>query len=119
VKKNSILLIEFTNTVRDRQGGTANQALIEACPIRLRPIIMTSFATIAAAIPSALATGAGSETAKPMAITLIGGVLVSTVLTLFVVPCAYSLFDRLRKRDSVREQTKKAFENVNNEPIEA
>lgn len=119
VKKNSILLIEFTNTVRDRQGGMANQALIEACPIRLRPIIMTSFATIAAAIPSALATGAGSETAKPMAITLIGGVLVSTVLTLFVVPCAYSLFDRLRKRDSVREQTKKAFENVNNEPIEA
>lgn len=118
VKKNSILLIEFTNTVRDRSKSSADNALIEACPIRLRPIIMTSFATIAAAIPSALATGPGSETVKPMAITLIGGVLVSTLLTLFVVPCAYSLFDRLRKRDTVREKTKQAFEAVGNEALE-
>lgn len=118
VKKNSILLIEFTNTVRDRGASGAREALIEACPIRLRPILMTSIATIAAAIPSATATGAGSETMRPMAITLIGGVLVSTVLTLFVVPCGYVLMDKFRKRDLVRAKTKEAFAAVGNEALD-
>jgi HAE1 family hydrophobic/amphiphilic exporter-1 len=86
--------------------------LIEACPVRLRPILMTSIATVAAAIPSATATGAGSETMRPMALCLIGGVLVSTVLTLFVVPCVYSLMDKFRKRDDAREKTKQAFAAV-------
>ncbi|WP_413585015.1 efflux RND transporter permease subunit [Bdellovibrio sp. HCB274] len=117
VKKNSILLIEFTNTVRDRGTSEANAALIEACPIRLRPILMTSIATIAAAIPSATATGAGSETMRPMALCLIGGVFVSTILTLFVVPCVYSLMDRFRKRDEVREKTRQAFAAVGDEAL--
>lgn len=117
VKKNSILLIEFTNTVRDRGVEKALDALIEACPVRLRPIIMTSAATVAAAIPSALATGAGSETMKPMAICLIGGVIVSTLLTLFVVPAFYLLMDRFRKRDEVRAKTKEAFIAVGEENI--
>jgi len=113
VKKNSILLIDFTNSVRARHPDVhADEALKEACPVRLRPIIMTSFATIAAAVPSALATGAGSETFKPMAITLIGGVFVSTLLTLYVVPAVYSLVDRFRKSDLRREVVKKAFESV-------
>ena len=73
---------------------------------------MTSFATIAAAIPSAVASGAGSETFKPMAITLIGGVLVSTLLTLYVVSVTYSLVDRFRKRDQRSRDVKAAFENV-------
>jgi hydrophobe/amphiphile efflux-1 (HAE1) family protein len=119
VKKNSILLIEFTNTVRDRGTQTAKAALIEACPVRLRPILMTSVATIAAALPSATATGEGSETMRPMAICLIGGVLVSTVLTLVVVPCVYLLMDRFRRRDTQREDTKKAFAQVGNEAAEA
>lgn len=118
VKKNSILLIEFTNTVRDRGNDTADGALIEACPVRLRPILMTSFATIAAAIPSATATGAGGESMRPMAIALIGGVLVSTILTLFVVPCVYSLLDKYRKRDEVRRHTKEAFAAVGTEAME-
>lgn len=118
VKKNSILLIEFTNTVRDRGTREANAALIEACPIRLRPILMTSIATMAAALPSATATGAGSETMRPMAICLIGGVLVSTVLTLFVVPCAYSLFDKFKIRGLVQEKTKEAFAAVGNEALD-
>ncbi len=117
VKKNSILLIEFTNTVRDRKSSGADEALIEACPIRLRPILMTSIATVASAIPSALAFGAGGETSRPMAITLIGGVLVSTALTLYVVPCAYSLLDRFRRRDEVREKTRQAFANVGDEAL--
>lgn len=115
VKKNSILLIEFTNTVRDRGVSKAMDALIEACPVRLRPIIMTSAATVAAAIPSALATGEGSETMKPMAVCLIGGVIVSTVLTLYVVPCFYLVTDKFRKRDEVREKTKEAFIAVGDE----
>jgi hydrophobe/amphiphile efflux-1 (HAE1) family protein len=96
VKKNSILLVEFTN-IRRHEGLDVETALLEACPVRLRPILMTSVATIAGAIPSALARGSGSEIMRPMAITVIGGVLVSTFLTLFVVPCAYSLSARLER----------------------
>ncbi len=118
VKKNSILLIEFTNTVRDRGTREATNALIEACPIRLRPILMTSFATIAAAVPSATATGAGSETMRPMAICLIGGVFVSTALTLFVVPVVYQLMDKFKKRDEVREKTRQAFAAVGTEALD-
>lgn len=92
VKKNSILLVEFTNHVRE-QGLGVREALIEACPIRLRPILMTSIATIAGAIPPALAIGPGAESRIPMALGVIGGVFVSTFLTLFVVPSVYSLLD--------------------------
>jgi HAE1 family hydrophobic/amphiphilic exporter-1 len=97
VKKNSILLVEFTNRLRE-QGRPVREALLEACPIRLRPILMTSVATVAAALPPALGVGAGAETRIPMAAGVIGGVTLSTLLTLFVVPCAYSLFARLERR---------------------
>ena len=92
VKKNSILLVEFTNHVRE-QGKGIREALLEACPIRLRPILMTSTATIAGAVPAALALGPGAETRIPMAVTVIGGVVVSTLLTLFVVPAAYLVME--------------------------
>jgi multidrug efflux pump subunit AcrB len=91
VKKNSILLVDFTNE-RRKQGMGVREALLEACPIRLRPILMTSFAMIAAATPEALAIGPGSEVMVPMAIAVIGGVALSTILTLLVVPCAYEIF---------------------------
>lgn len=97
VKKNSILLVEFTNHVR-KEGKSASEALIEACPIRLRPILMTSIATVVGAIPAALAIGPGAESRIPMALAVIGGVIVSTVLTLLVVPCVYLLFDRLSRK---------------------
>lgn len=96
VKKNSILLVEFTNQMRER-GLSPIDALKAACPIRLRPIIMTSVSTIAAAIPPAMAMGPGAETRIPMAIAVIGGVIVSTILTLFVVPAAYLTFVPLEK----------------------
>jgi len=94
VKKNSILLVDFTNQVRARGNVSVRDALLEACPIRLRPILMTSFATIAAATPLALSLGPGAELRAPMAIAVIGGVLVSTLLTLFVVPCVYEVLAR-------------------------
>jgi HAE1 family hydrophobic/amphiphilic exporter-1 len=91
-KKNSIMLVDFTNQIRAR-GVERHQALLEACPIRLRPILMTSMATIAGAIPPALAIGPGAELQRPMALALVGGMLVSTLFTLFVVPAAYSVLD--------------------------
>ncbi|MFH0763520.1 MAG: efflux RND transporter permease subunit [Candidatus Omnitrophota bacterium] len=97
VKKNSILLVDFTNQQREL-GLEVRPALLKACPIRLRPILMTSVATIAAAVPVALAIGPGAETRIPMAITIIGGVIVSTMFTLFVVPCVYSLFTKIERK---------------------
>ncbi|MDD5669653.1 MAG: efflux RND transporter permease subunit [Candidatus Omnitrophica bacterium] len=96
VKKNSILLVDFTN-VRRNQGMGVKDALLDACPIRLRPILMTSAAMIAAAIPEALSIGPGSEVMVPMAVAVIGGVLLSTILTLFVVPCAYEVFSKFER----------------------
>jgi HAE1 family hydrophobic/amphiphilic exporter-1 len=93
VKKNSILLVDFT-IERRRHGLPLREALLEACPIRLRPILMTSVATIAGALPVALARGTGSELMVPMAVTIVGGVAVSTFLTLFVVPCFYQVMSR-------------------------
>jgi len=98
VKKNSILLVDFTNQVRARGNVSIREALQEACPIRLRPILMTSFATIAAALPLALAIGPGAELRAPMAIAVIGGVVVSTLLTLFVVPAVYELLARFERK---------------------
>ncbi|MBK7207090.1 MAG: efflux RND transporter permease subunit [Elusimicrobia bacterium] len=95
VKKNSILLVEFTNE-RRKLGRDVRAALLEACPVRLRPILMTSVSTIAGAIPAALSLGAGAETVRPMAVVVIGGMIASTLLTLFVVPAAYSLLARLQ-----------------------
>jgi HAE1 family hydrophobic/amphiphilic exporter-1 len=91
-KKNSILLVDFTNQIRE-QGVERHEAILQACPVRLRPILMTSMATIAGALPPALAIGPGAELQKPMALALVGGMAVSTLLTLFVVPCAYSVID--------------------------
>lgn len=95
VKKNSIMLVDFTNERRTKKGLNVRDALMDACPIRLRPILMTTVSTVAAAIPPALALGPGAETRVPMALVIIGGVSVSALLTLFVVPCAYSLTARL------------------------
>jgi HAE1 family hydrophobic/amphiphilic exporter-1 len=102
-KKNSIMLVDFTNQIRAR-GVERHQALLQACPIRLRPILMTSMATIAGAIPPALAMGPGAELQRPMALALVGGMLVSTAMTLFVVPAAYSLLDDLIEWNEARRR---------------
>ncbi len=110
VKKNSILLVDFTNH-RRLEGLPVREALLDACPVRLRPILMTSIATIAAAIPPALGLGAGAELRVPMAISVIGGVTVSTFLTLFVVPCAYSLLVWLERVPGLDPGRDKARDN--------
>jgi len=102
VKKNSILLVDFTNQTR-QTGKSAHEALLIACPVRLRPILMTSIAVIAGSLPEALSIGPGAETTVPMAVAIIGGVIASTILTLFIVPCVYSLFTKLEQKDSLEE----------------
>ncbi len=105
VKKNSILLVEFTNQMRE-QGLSPLEALKKACPIRLRPVVMTSVSTLAAAIPPALALGPGAETRVPMAIAVIGGLTVSTLLTLFVVPTAYLFLVPFEKKETAIQTLK-------------
>lgn len=102
-KKNSIMLVEFANHVRHEKNLSVVEALLEASPIRLRPIIMTSVATVAAAAPLVLGGGMGSEARLPMGLAIIGGTIVSTLLTLFVVPAFYMLLSKLesKKRHSM------------------
>lgn len=95
VKKNSILLVDFTNRIREEGEHDVKKALLKACPIRLRPILMTSMAVIAGAVPIAFALGPSAESRIPMGVTILGGMIVSMVLTLFVVPCGYSLFSQI------------------------
>jgi HAE1 family hydrophobic/amphiphilic exporter-1 len=100
VAKNAILLIDFAKWSREEQGLPLREALIEAGAIRLRPILMTTFALIAGMIPVALGRGEGSQFRAPMGIAVIGGVITSTVLTLLVIPTVYEIMDSWRARIS-------------------
>jgi HAE1 family hydrophobic/amphiphilic exporter-1 len=92
VKKNAILLVDYTNVLRGR-GVPRREAILQAGPVRLRPILMTTFAMVFGMLPVAFGVGEGSETRSPMGIAVIGGLLTSLFLTLVVVPAAYDLFD--------------------------
>jgi len=93
VKKNSIILVDYTNQLR-AEGKTLLDAVMVACPTRLRPIIMTTLATIAGAIPLAFGVGPGAETRAPLARSIIGGCVLSTLVTLIIVPIFYVVFDQ-------------------------
>jgi HAE1 family hydrophobic/amphiphilic exporter-1 len=97
VKKNAILLIDYTNVLRGR-GIPKRDAILQAGPVRLRPILMTTLAMIMGMMPIAIGIGEGAETRSPMAIAVIGGLVTSLLLTLVVVPVAYDLFDTLQTR---------------------
>lgn len=97
VAKNSILLVDLTNQRREAGMGV-NEALTDACPIRMRPVLMTSLTIILALLPAALGLGAGSETNGPLAVAVIGGMITSTLLTLVVVPAVYSLVENALER---------------------
>ncbi|HRY42578.1 MAG TPA: efflux RND transporter permease subunit [Thermoanaerobaculia bacterium] len=97
VKKNSIILVDYTNQLRERGLDTLS-ALLKAGPVRLRPILMTSIATMMAAVPPAVGIGSGSEIRAPMGVAVIGGLIVATVLSLLVVPSFYLVTDRIRDR---------------------
>jgi multidrug efflux pump len=101
VTKNSILLVEYINQLKER-GLSTVEAALEAGRIRLRPILMTSVATVMGATPIAFGLGAGSISRRPLGYAIVGGVLFSTLLTLYVVPAVYVIFDGLRSRVSGR-----------------
>ena len=106
VKKNAILLVDYTNTLRER-GMSRREAILQAGPVRLRPILMTTFAMVFGMLPVALGLGEGAETRSPMGIAVIGGLMTSLFLTLLVVPAAYDILDDWL--EAIKKWKKKGF----------
>jgi multidrug efflux pump len=100
ITKNGILIVEFANQLQGR-GHARLDAVIEAAALRLRPILMTTFAMILGAAPLALAVGAGAESRQPIGWVIVGGLSLGTLLTLFVIPTAYTLLARQRSTPAV------------------
>jgi multidrug efflux pump subunit AcrB len=98
VVNNAILLVEYAEQFRKQPGTTLEQAVIDAGAVRLRPILMTTLTTMCGMLPLALGLGQGSELMRPLAIAVVGGLSVSMLLTLFVVPSAYIVFNQLGER---------------------
>jgi HAE1 family hydrophobic/amphiphilic exporter-1 len=112
VKKNAIMMVDFA-TAREREQGAkfnAEQAIVEACLVRFRPIMMTTFAALAGAIPIALGLGAGADSRRPLGLAVVGGLMVSQLLTLYITPVIYIYMDRFTSR--LRHRTA-----VNGEPV--
>ena len=103
VKKNAILLVDYTNVLRER-GLPLREAVIQAGPVRLRPILMTTLAMILGMMPIAIGIGEGAETRSPMAMATIGGLLTSLLLTLVVVPVAYDLFEEHKEKRKMKKE---------------
>jgi len=98
VKKNAIMMIDFALAAERHERKSPDEAIFEACILRFRPILMTTMAAMFGALPLALGTGTGSELRRPLGVTIIGGLLVSQVLTLYTTPVVYLYLDRLRLR---------------------
>jgi len=104
VKKNAIMMIDFALVAEREHGKDTKDAIFEACQLRFRPILMTTMAALFGALPLAFGTGTGSELRKPLGITIVGGLIVSQVLTVYTTPVVYLFFDRMRLWFSGKER---------------
>ena len=96
VKKNAIMMVDFALAAERNEGKNSRDSIYEACMLRFRPILMTTMSAILGAVPLAVGTGTGSEFRRPLGIAIIGGLLVSQLLTLYTTPVVYLYFDRLQ-----------------------
>ena len=98
VKKNAIMMIDFALDAERKEGKNSEESIYEACVLRFRPIMMTTMAAMLGGLPLALGTGTGAELRRPLGITIVGGLIVSQMLTLFTTPVVYLYLDRLQHR---------------------
>ena len=105
VKKNAIMMIDFALAAERNEGMNSRDAIYQACLLRFRPIMMTTMCALLGGLPMALGWGAGAELRKPLGIAIVGGLVVSQMLTLFTTPVIYLYLDRLRKRFTWRQAT--------------
>src|SRR5207302_7446174 len=104
VKKNAIMMIDFALDAEREEGRAPLDAIHQACLLRFRPIMMTTMAALLGAVPLAIGGGTGAELRRPLGITIIGGLLISQLLTLYTTPVIYLWFDRLAQRFSRRRR---------------
>ena len=104
VKKNAIMMIDFALAAERKEGMKPEDAIYQACLLRFRPIMMTTMAALFGAVPLALGSGSGSELRRPLGIAIVGGLLISQLLTLYTTPVIYIWFDRLAQRFSRQPQ---------------
>jgi multidrug efflux pump len=113
VKKNAIMMIDFALEAEREGGLTPEEAIYQACLLRFRPIMMTTMAALLGAVPLAMGTGTGSELRRPLGISIIGGLVISQILTLFTTPVVYLFFDRIgRKYLGTAEANEELYEHT-------
>ena len=119
VKKNAIMMIDFALEAEREDGKAPVDAIYQACLLRFRPIMMTTMAALFGGLPLAFGTGVGSELRRPLGITIVGGLIVSQILTLYTTPVVYLFFDRLANRASRRSKAKSLPQRPYHEPVHA